>query len=203
MRADRPRRLSRAELAPQARERILNAAAALVGKHGYAGTTTRKIAEEAGISEGAIYLYFESRQAIFDQLLPHAGGAMMSFIRDRIAGSKDLFEVEERGFRAFFEFSSSNGGFFRILNEAEVSAPAAHRQHFQTLTSVYRRALERGVREGSIRSYDAEELEVVIYMLMGSRVYLHIRFMKDIVPGEGISEKVVSTYMKLLRGGLR
>jgi AcrR family transcriptional regulator len=197
------RRKSRAELAPRAREQILAAAASVVSQHGYAGATTKKIADTAGVSEGLIYLYFESRQSILDQLLPNAGEKMIQFIRSRAVGSADLFDMEERAFRAFFDFSSENVGFFRILSEAEVSAPKAYHEHFRTLTNSYRRALQRGIRNGDIRELGSDELDTVIYMLMGARVYLHLRYMKDMVPGMGIPDHVVKTYMTMVRSALQ
>lgn len=201
-RTTRRRRKSRAELEPQAKELILNAAAAAVGEHGYAGATTKRIATEAGISEGMIYLYFESRQSIFDQLLPHAGRAMLNFIRRRIAGSSDVFEMEERAFRAFFEYSAQNKGFFRILNEAEVSAPVAHKEHFRMLVDGYMRAFERAIQQDSIRDISRDDLEVIIYMLMAARTYLHIRFMAAPESSDGIPEHVVETYMRIVRCAL-
>lgn len=198
----RQRRQSRVEREPQAKEMILNAAAVVVGEHGYAKATTKRIATEAGISEGMIYLYFDSRQAILDQLLPHSGKAMLSFIRRQVAGSKDVFELEERGFRAFFEFSAHNKGFFRILNEAEVSAPTAHEEHFRMLVDGYMRSFEQGVEQGSIKNLSREELEVIIYMLMASRTYLHIRFMDTLAAGKEIPEYVVQTYMRIVRCAL-
>jgi AcrR family transcriptional regulator len=199
----RRRRKSREEREPQAKEMILNAAAVVVGEHGYAKATTKRIATQASISEGMIYLYFDSRQAIFDQLLPHFGKAMLSFVRRRVAGSKDVFELEERGFRAFFEFSAQNKGFFRILNEAEVSAPAAHEEHFRMLVEGYMRSFERGVEQGSIENLSSEELDVIIYMLMASRTYLHIRFMDTLDAGKEIPEYVVQTYMRIVRCALK
>lgn len=200
--ATKQRRKSREEREPQAKELILNAAAVVVGEHGYAKATTKRIATEAGISEGMIYLYFDSRQAIFDQLLPHAGKSMLSFIRRRIAGSSDVFEMEERGFRAFFEYSAQNKGFFRILNEAEVSAPLAHEEHFRILVDGYMRSFERGIQQDSIANVSRDDLEVIIYMLMAARTYLHLRFIDTLAAGEEIPEHVVRTYMRIVRSAL-
>ena len=42
-------------------EKIQGAALALFIKKGIAGTTTKEIARKAGVSEGSIYNYFESK----------------------------------------------------------------------------------------------------------------------------------------------
>lgn len=49
--------------------RILDAAARLIIHYGYDKTTVSDIAREAGISKGAIYLHWESKEALFEALL--------------------------------------------------------------------------------------------------------------------------------------
>ncbi len=46
------------------REQILSTALRLFGRQGYAGTTTRQIAQSAGITEGLIFRYFPTKASI-------------------------------------------------------------------------------------------------------------------------------------------
>lgn len=186
-----------------ARQAIFEAAAKVVGEHGYADASITRITEAAGIAQGTFYLYFDSRQALFDELLPHVGQDMLHVIRDRVAGAKDVYDVEERGFRAFFGYLKDNPGFFRILNEAEVAAPLAHKKHFKLLSDHYVESLERGLKAGQIRQFDREELETVAYMFMAARSYLYLRYVKGRTGVRTLPEKVVKTYMKLVRDGLK
>jgi AcrR family transcriptional regulator len=68
-RVGRPRALARprTELAP--REEVLAAAAELFTGRGYAATTTREVAEHAGIRQASIYHYFQSKEEILASLL--------------------------------------------------------------------------------------------------------------------------------------
>ncbi|MGB7338250.1 MAG: helix-turn-helix domain-containing protein [Phototrophicaceae bacterium] len=50
-------------------QRILDAAADLIAHYGYDKTTVSDIAREAGISKGAIYLHFDSKDTLFEALL--------------------------------------------------------------------------------------------------------------------------------------
>ena len=200
----RPRkRQSRDERAGEVRETIFRAAAQVVGKHGYADASINRITEAAGIAQGTFYLYFESRQVLFDELLPHVGEDMLHFIRDRVKGAKDVLDMEEKGFRAFFEYLKDNPGFFRILNEAEVAAPVAHETHFKLLADHYVESLERGLKSGEISNFDRSELETLAYVLMSARSYLYLRYVKGATGRTSLPEKVIQTYMKLVRGGLR
>jgi len=51
------------------RQQILQEAYALFLSQGYHGTSMRSIATQAGISLGAIYNHFESKEEIFTELL--------------------------------------------------------------------------------------------------------------------------------------
>lgn len=44
--------------------RILKAAQRLFARHGYGGTTTRDLAQAAGVAEGTLFRHFESKKAI-------------------------------------------------------------------------------------------------------------------------------------------
>lgn len=59
-------RLSQRPLPPETetRDRILKAALRLFAKLGYDGTTTRDLAESAGIAEGTLFRYFPNKKAI-------------------------------------------------------------------------------------------------------------------------------------------
>ncbi|MEU6411964.1 helix-turn-helix domain-containing protein [Microbispora sp. NPDC046933] len=68
-RVGRPRAVARprSELSP--REEILTAAAELFTAHGYAATSTRAMAERAGIRQASIYHYFDGKEDILAELL--------------------------------------------------------------------------------------------------------------------------------------
>lgn len=48
---------------------ILEASAQVLAIEGYAGTTTNKVAEKAGVSIGSLYEYFPTKEAIFAELI--------------------------------------------------------------------------------------------------------------------------------------
>ncbi len=54
---------------PEREQRILDAAARLIIHYGYDKTTVGEIAHEAGVSKGAVYLHWDSKDALFKALL--------------------------------------------------------------------------------------------------------------------------------------
>jgi len=51
------------------RDQILAAAAHLYGEHGYRGTTTRRIAEEAGVNEVTLFRLFGNKTALLEEAI--------------------------------------------------------------------------------------------------------------------------------------
>ena len=64
-----PRRLNRAEKREANRARILQAARRVFGERGFHAASIEEIADEAGLSNGAIYYNFESKGDLFFALL--------------------------------------------------------------------------------------------------------------------------------------
>ena len=76
-------------LSDQRRERILDACAALLLKYGYDKTTVSDIAHAAGVSKGAIYLHFPSKEAMAEALVWREGEIAQKLIAERLANDPD------------------------------------------------------------------------------------------------------------------
>jgi AcrR family transcriptional regulator len=76
---------------------ILEAAAQVLLREGYARSTTNRIAERAGISVGSLYQYFDDKDAIFDGLLKdYFAHLVASVAEDPIDPSLPLEETFRR-----------------------------------------------------------------------------------------------------------
>ena len=72
------------------REEILEGAQRAFARHGYEGATVARLEEETGLSRGAIFSYFENKEALFISVVGRS--------------SERLVEIWlERGFRALLE----------------------------------------------------------------------------------------------------
>ena len=194
--------LTRGEKARKIRESLLASATKVVGQRGYASAMISEITSRAGVAQGTFYNYFESRQDLFDQLLPSIGGEMLDYIRQEASGARTFLEREELSFRAFFTFLKIRPEFYRIMYEAELFAPAAFNYHVNVVSEGYVRLLDRAAKAGEIKVTDRSELEGITYMLMGARHYLARRFASRGEPGPSIPDWVVRNYMALVTTGL-
>ena len=191
---------NRAETSEAIRQAIFLAAARVVGRHGYADASISKITALAKVAHGTFYNYFESRQDLFEQLLPALGQLLLSHVTSEVAPVADGLAREETRLLAWFEFLQIHPEFYRILIEGEVFVPAAFRRHVEGFGSGYLRALRRAKLRGELHDFADEELEPIAYILLAARAYLSFRYAsgaKATVP-----DHVITAYMKLLRHGL-
>ncbi len=194
--------LTRDERAARTREQLLMSAARVVGEFGYRDASIQRITADAGMAQGTFYLYFASRQALFDELLPHFGVHMLERVRERAHGATDFFQVEEIGARAVFEYLHENRWFWRVLNEAEIEAPTAWARHHEEVVRRYTKFLKRARKAGEISSYQESELDTLAYLLIAARDYIYLYHLHRSKQNTGIPESVIRTYMQFVRNGL-
>lgn len=206
--ARRPRKLSdvalkaRAQKTARKREHLMLAAARVVGEFGYRDASIQRITAAAGMAQGTFYLYFASRQALFDELLPHFGRVMMEEVRMRSEGTRGFFELEEIGMKAVVEYLHENSWFWRLLNEAQVEAPLAWQQHHGEVTRRYVRFLQRALRKGELSGYSEHELGTVAQLLIAARDYVYRSHLTAHGSGMKVPAALINTYRKFIENGL-
>ena len=68
---------------------ILEAAKKIIAANGYDNSQVSKIAREAGVADGTVYLYFENKEAILIDLFNEFLGGFIEEIRQEMAETKD------------------------------------------------------------------------------------------------------------------
>lgn len=137
--------MARAKLSPrkeavQARgkqtvEAILEAAAQVFVREGYAGGTTNHIAERAGVSVGSVYQYFPNKDAILVALVQRhlsEGLALLTALFAEARSDEPLPRLLRRFVEAMARFHSSDPRLHRLLFE-EAPHPASLRRELQQL----------------------------------------------------------------------
>lgn len=85
-----PRKQPRQQRSRATWDAILDAAAQLFGKSGYAATTTNKVADRAGVSIGSLYQYFPDKDALLLALAErHIGEVMALLVEEFVALERD------------------------------------------------------------------------------------------------------------------
>lgn len=182
---------------------ICQSAAEVIGEVGYANASVSRIMNRAGLANGTFYNYFESRQDLFDILLPMKGKEMLQHLNARANSALGIIEVESRAFLSFFQYVQNHPWFFRLLHEAPVATPHGYRTHLNFILSRYRHLLADHHSAGEMPAYDETELDAIAFMLMSARDSAcaeRVAMGDDRAP---TIEGIARTYKKFISYGLR
>ena len=157
----------------------MDAALRVMGRVGYASTTTAMVAQEAGVTRGAVYGHFGSKPALYAHLLSLSQAPLTATVDAAVADSEDgrpapgavyrfmvrwlaLLHTDPRH-RASTEIFLNKSEMVPELDEARAGELALTRHILAGL----RKILRRGVQRGEL----AEDLSVE---LTAVAVYAHL-----------------------------
>jgi AcrR family transcriptional regulator len=155
------------------RQRVLEAAEAVFAEHGYHDASIVKITEAAGVGQGTFYLYFGSKQDVFDELVRDLNRRVRHTMKEASSQGKTRLEAELLGFRAYFKFTADHPALYRIIRQAEFVSPKMLRYHYDRLSRGYIEALRAAVKRGEIADLDPE---VAAWAFMGMGELIGMRW---------------------------
>lgn len=171
------------------RQRLLDAAEEVFAELGWHDASIVKITEAAGVSQGTFYLYFESKQELFEELVRDLNRQVRQAMSAGAGQGTTRAEQERGGFRGFFRFTAEHPALYRVIRQAEFVSPALLHEHYERIAEGY----VRGLRE----AMDADEVvaadpEVLAYALMAVGEMVGMRWVlwgdTDEVPEEVFEE---------------
>jgi AcrR family transcriptional regulator len=98
------------------RARLWDAAIAAFSDKGFHGTTTRDIATAAGLSSAALYVHYESKEALLYLISRSGHEATLALIRNAVASSDDPVEQLRRVMYDFSRHHADGHTRGRIIN---------------------------------------------------------------------------------------
>ena len=155
------------------RERLLGAAEDIFSELGYHEASIVKITEAAGVAQGTFYLYFASKQEIFEELVRDLNRRVRHAMAEGAERGRTRAEAELLGFKGYFEFAAQHGALYRIIRQAEFVSPQTLRDHYETIASGYIAALGSAMEQGQVAQMDPE---VLAWALMGMGELIGMRW---------------------------
>jgi AcrR family transcriptional regulator len=177
------------------RRRLLDAAEHVFGEHGYHEASMVKITEAAGVAQGTFYLYFDSKKAVFDELVRDLNQRVRHAMREGSVRGRTRVEAELLGFRAFFRFTAEHPALYRIIRQAEFVSPEMLHYHYERLAQGYVEALAEAVGAGEVGALDPE---VSAWALMGLGELIGMRWILW-ADGRELPERVSSELERIIR----
>jgi AcrR family transcriptional regulator len=102
-------------MAPSTRERILEEADGLFGESGFDATTTREIAQRAGVNKALIHYHFESKDGVLAVLLDRYYERLSETLQDALRGEGTVRDRLQRLVARYIDFLVANRNFARIV----------------------------------------------------------------------------------------
>jgi len=97
------------------RRQLFDVALTLFADHGYAATTMDDIAEAAGVTKPLVYQHFDSKRALYLELLDVVSLELVDRIVQSTAAAVGPRQQVELGFAGYFELMVDNEPAFRLL----------------------------------------------------------------------------------------
>jgi AcrR family transcriptional regulator len=201
--ASRRRDGRHAELRGTARERLLDAALAELLERGYGGASLQSIAQRAGLTRGAIYWNFHSKQELFLTLLEErVDRPALELMRLTEAASVDT-PTAGLVSAGLVSLVRGQGELIMLLFEhwalavRDPKLRPAFNQRQKLLRKALARALEaRHATTGIALSYPAEQLATAVLALANGLA------MNALAEPEAVSEELLGEVLDLLYDGL-
>lgn len=153
--------------------KLLDAACREFGARGFHDCMIVDITQSAGVGLGTFYVYFESKEEIFRELVSYMGHLTRAYIAQRLEGIKNRLEAEKIGLKAFIEFARGHKDLYRIVMESQFVVPDAYHQYYENFHSAYETNLKGAVAKQEISKGNDE---VRAWSLIGLSVFLGMRY---------------------------
>ena len=177
------------------RRRVLDAAERVFGELGYHEASIVKVTEAAGVAQGTFYLYFDSKKAVFDELVRDLNRRVRQAMKEGSSQGRTRLEAELLGFDAYFRFTGEHPALYRIIRQAEFVSPEMLEYHYERLSHGYVEALAQAAKNGEVGAIDPE---VTAWALMGLGEMIGMRWILW-REGDALPENVWAELQRIIR----
>ena len=159
-------------VAPVRREEIVHATIRCLARDGYSGLRMKEVAREAGVSQGILHYYFESKRAILLAALHKVLDDLNRRVGPALAAAPDARAQLGAVIRSFLTLADENREFWvvfvefwgEMMHDRELSQvnAALYRRLRRTLGAI----VARGVRAKLFRKVEPEDAGSVVLALV-------------------------------------
>jgi len=162
------------------RDRLLAAAVDVFAAKGYAATRVSDIVHEAGVAQGTFYLYFKSKQAIFEELLDTCFSRLLAetlgtYSLREISRPEDVIEQTRVLWRTVLKQCRADRALVSLaLREASAGGPevVAHLEaNYQQVIDGLAAYIEAAVSRGMFRPVDSQLAGWAIVGMLERAIY--------------------------------
>lgn len=180
--------------------KILDAALEEFGEKGFSEGSIVGITTRAQVALGTFYTYFDSKDAVFQELVRDMSAQVRDYVAPALEQASDALDAEGRALASYLDFVRGHQQVYRIIDEAEFVDPEGFKKHYVTTAQRIAARLQAGKDKGQVVATDSRiATEVEAWAIMGINVFLGLRFG---VWGKDRPAEVTRIANRLLRKGL-
>lgn len=184
-------------------DQIIDAAVIVIAKHGFHQAQVSKIAKEAGVADGTIYLYFKNKEDLLVSLFEKKLGAFVEKSRRRLAKEHST----EAKFRILVEshFSQLEDNYdLAVVTQLELRQSKSElRQRINQVLKGYLTLLDELIAEGKAEGCFHSELDPLLARQMVFGVMDEVVSNWVMAEGKFPLKKQAENVHRLLLNGLR
>lgn len=197
------KKMTRAEQKVLRPLQILDAAFEEFTKKGYAATRVEDIAERVGVTKGTVYVYFETKEKLFEAAIEHISGPFQEAFENYSCEGEDpvkdleaflgfLFDylVDDRRMRELVRMVIAEGPKFPDLIDCH------HEQFIEPILARINSILEDGVARKKFRPNPPELAKVVMSPIAGMLVFRLIFNDRRLVDRKAVLSAHIGLMMK-------
>ncbi len=184
------------------RRRLLEGAAELFTRKGYAATTVREIVAAARVTKPALYYYFGNKEGIYLELMKEAFAKLdellAASLEDGETPSRKLLRLCDRAYSLFMENIKAARVMYAIYYGPPQGAPffdfEAYHYKFQ---EAIQRLVREGIRKGEFRKGNCEEMAWAIIGALNVALEIHLGH-----PDQQLGHKGLARVLKIIFQGI-
>ncbi len=168
------------ELAHTRRSQILDAAVAVFARKGFHKARMDDIVAEAGLSKGALYWYFDSKDELIAAILDRFFDREMSDLAGLVsAGGSALLRLEQVQRQVGTDLARFNRLLpitfeFYAVAARQSGVQAAVQGYFEKYRRLLKALVEQGIDRGELRPVDADQIALVLIALFEGTLLLNV-----------------------------
>lgn len=193
----------RPDVSEERRSQILEAATTVFTKRGFANARMDDIVAESGLSKGALYWYFDGKDAIIlsllDQVFNYETTHLRSMLENENSAKEKLEIFVETTIDDLENMESLMPIFFDFwaLSVRKENIHLAIKSYYQSFLELIEPIIEDGIEQGEFRNVDVRETALAIGAIFEGSILLYMYF-SDMID----FEKQFRTNLNLILGGL-
>jgi len=179
------------------RKKLIDTAEEIFGTKGFFNTSIVDITQKAGVAQGTYYLYFSSKEEIFQEILKELVNDYFNKLQREMAGVSNPKEELAVKYRFYFCWVKKRPNLNRLINQTMLVNKELYRWFLEATVSHHYEGLHEGIESGEFRDLDVNTMAHCI-----TGIYAFIGWRWGYLEDKQAPDDVVKDVLTFVFGGL-